>query len=132
MASAYDQDHREMPDRDFEWMSSNETVGTVDRAGVFAAISAGETVVSAGAIGAAGVADMIVTDPEPASTPAPTSAPTSAPTETSPADETPASATTPSSATPPAPKATPESTGFGGLFVVIGVVVAYGVKRRKE
>ena len=143
-AAAYDQDHREMRDIDLEWTGGDETVGTVNRAGVFAAIAAGETVVRAGAGGVAGVADVTVTGPEPASTPTytptptPTPVPTSAPAsaETSPADETPVSAATPPSATPPAPKATPESSGFkspgfGGLLAITGMLaVAYAVKQR--
>ena len=140
-AAAYDPDNRDMSGVDFAWTSGNETVGTVNRAGVFAAISAGETVVRAGAGGVTGVADVIVTGLEPAPTETPTAAlstptPAPAPAETSPAYETPTSVAPQPSVTPPALKATPESTGFGspgsgGVLAIIGMLaVAYVVKRR--
>ncbi len=138
-AAAYDQDNREISGVDFAWTSGNETVGTVNREGVFAAVSAGESVVRAWAGGVAGVADVIVAGPEPAPTETPTavlSTPTPAPAETSPAYETPASVVPAPSVTPPVLKATPESTGFGspgsgGVLAIIGMLaVAYVVKRR--
>ncbi|MEA1909302.1 MAG: Ig-like domain-containing protein [Euryarchaeota archaeon] len=138
-AAAYDQDNREISGVDFAWTSGNETVGAVNHAGVFAAVSAGKTVVQAGSGGVAGVADVIVAGPEPVPTETPIavlSTPTPAPAETSPAYETPTSVAPPPSATPPALKAMPESTGFGspgsgGVLAIIGVlVVAYAVKRR--
>ena len=138
-AAAYDQDNREISSVDFAWTSGNETVGTVNREGVFAAVSAGEAVVRAWAGGVAGVADVIVTGPEPAPTETPTavlSTPTPAPAGTSPAYETPASVASPPSATLPTLKATPKSTGFGSpgsgsvLAILVILAVAYVVKRR--
>ena len=136
-AAAYDQDHREIPGVDFTWTSENETVGTVNRAGMFAAVSAGKTAVRAGAEGVVGAASAIVFSQAP--TPAPTQTPTSAPApaEMSPADATPVSVTSSQSATAPAPRATPESTGFrspesGAIFAIIMLLaVAYAIKRRK-
>ena len=139
-AAAYDQDNREISGVDFEWTSGNETVGTVNLEGVFAAVSAGESVVRAWAGGVAGVADVIVAGPEPAPTETPTAVlstptPTPAPAETSPACETPTSVASPPSVTPPL-KATPESAGFGspgsgGVLAIIGMLaVAYVVRRR--
>ncbi|KAF5412005.1 MAG: Ig-like domain-containing protein [Euryarchaeota archaeon] len=140
-AAAYDQDNREISGVDFAWTSENETIGTVNHAGVFAAVSAGKAVVKAGAGGVAGVADVIVAGPELSLTETPTavlSTPTTAPAsaETLPVYETPTSVAPSPSTTPPTPKATPESAGFkspgsGGVLAIIGMLaVAYVVKRR--
>ncbi|RZN36639.1 MAG: hypothetical protein EF813_06800 [Methanosarcinales archaeon] len=139
MAAARDQDDHEISNIDFTWTSENKTVGTVNHAGMFTATVSGKTMVGAEAGGMTGVADAIVTGPEPAPTETPTAvipAPTPAPAETSPAYETPTSNTLPPPTTPPALKATPESTGFGspgsgGMLTIIGMLaVAYAVKRR--
>ncbi|MHC1574597.1 MAG: Ig-like domain-containing protein [Candidatus Methanogasteraceae archaeon] len=140
-AAAYGQDNREIPGVDFAWTSENETIGTVNHAGVFAAVSAGEAVVRVGAGGVAGVADVIVAGPELSLTETPTAvrstpAPAPASAEMSPAYETPTSVAPSPSATPPAPKATPESAGFkspgsGGALAIIGMLaVAYVVGGR--
>ncbi|MEA1906099.1 MAG: Ig-like domain-containing protein, partial [Euryarchaeota archaeon] len=71
-ADAYDQDNRDISGVDFAWTSENATVGTVNHAGVFTAVSAGKAVVRAGAGGVTGVADVIVAGPEPVPTKTPT------------------------------------------------------------
>ena len=133
--TAYDQDHREISGVDFAWTSENETVGTVNRAGVFAAVSAGETVVSAGAGGVVGVADVIVAGPEPAPIETPTavlSTPTSTPAPSPPPSPALSLHSPPNSPseTPPKPKPTPESPGFGGLLAVVVVAVSGIIRRR--
>ena len=133
-AAAYDQDDREIPGVDFVWTSGNATVGTVNRAGVFAAVSAGKAVVRAGAGGVAGVADVIVASTEPAPTETPTAV-LSTPTPASTRSPSPAlslhSPPNSPSGTPPKLKPTPESPGFGGLLVVVVVVAVSGIIRRR-
>ncbi|RJS84013.1 PGF-CTERM sorting domain-containing protein, partial [Methanophagales archaeon] len=46
-ATAYDQYGAEMPDIVFAWSSSNEAVGTVDATGLFSALAAGTTTITA-------------------------------------------------------------------------------------
>ena len=46
-ATAYDQNGDEMPDIIFTWTSSDETVGTIDENGLFTALDAGETTITA-------------------------------------------------------------------------------------
>jgi uncharacterized protein YjdB len=134
-AAAYDQDNREMWDIDLEWTSGNETVGTIGAMGIFTAITAGDATITAKDEGVTGTAEVTVSSIEMVPTPAPYEVQTEAqPTPTCTTSLSPSPALQPAP-TSPVPKATPESPGFGGLFVAIGVVAvaaAYAVKRRKE
>jgi hypothetical protein len=130
--TAYDQDNREMVDIGLEWASGNETVGMIGAMGIFTAIAAGDATITAKDDGVIGIAEVTVSSPELVPTPAPYEVQTEAqPTPT--CNPSPAPSQSPAlqpAPTSPMPKATPESPGFGGLCVVIGVVVAYVVKRR--
>lgn len=59
-ATAFDTDGSEMTGLTFTWSSSNETVGTVDTSGSFAALAAGTTTLSAAYGGVAGQAEVTV------------------------------------------------------------------------
>jgi hypothetical protein len=129
-AAAYDQDNHEMWDIDLEWTSGNETVGTIGAMGIFTAIAAGDATITAKNVGVTGTAEITVSSPELVPTPAPYEVQTEAqPTPTCSPSPSPSPALQPAP-TSPVPKATPESPGFGGLFVVIGVVLSCAVKRR--
>jgi len=133
---AYDQDHYEMSDIVFVWTSSDETVGTIDAAGLFTAYGAGATTVTIENDGVIGSAGVTVDLPTPA--PVPTKS------ETQPEDPVPSQSSVPAqdpsplpSATSPAPKATPNSAvfktpGFAAMFIITGLLMAsYLIKRRK-
>jgi len=72
---AYDQDHREMSDIVFTWASSDETVGTIDAAGLFTALAAGKTVILAKNGGVQGTASVTVSSPAPVASPSPSPTP---------------------------------------------------------
>ena len=60
-ATAYDQYGVEMPEIIFAWTSSNETVGTIDAAGLFTALAPGTTTVTATNGTVSGTAEVMVT-----------------------------------------------------------------------
>lgn len=131
--AAYDQNHRKMPDIIVTWMSSNETVGTIDDAGFFTALCAGDATITAENETTTGTAGVTV------SSIAPTPTKTRPVVITQSPSPTPAQSPSPlPSATSPAPKATPRSPSFrspgsGALFVIIGLlVISYVIKRRKN
>jgi len=59
-ATAYDNDSAEVPDAVFNWTSSDETVGTVNKTGYFSALKAGNTTVGATTGGVSGIAHVTV------------------------------------------------------------------------
>ena len=131
---AYDQNHHRMLDIDFQWMSSNETVGTIDDAGFFTALCAGGTLILAENETATGVADVAVSGMIPAP----------ALTETVSADVTSNPSTTPARSPPPSPSTTPAPVqtstpvpapsvqGFEALSAIGGLLaIAYMIKWRK-
>ena len=74
-ATGYDQYADEMPDIVFTWTSSDETVGTVDDTGLFTALAAGETVITAKKEGVQGTASVTVSSPAPTASPSPSPTP---------------------------------------------------------
>jgi parallel beta-helix repeat protein len=60
-ATAYDQTHQEMPGVGVAWSSSNETVGTIDSNGLFAALAPGTAEISAANGSVNGTATVTVT-----------------------------------------------------------------------
>jgi uncharacterized protein YjdB len=133
--AAYDQNHHKMPNIIFTWMSGNETVGTIDDAGLFTALCAGDATITAENGIVTGTADARVSSIAP--TPIKTRSvdvilsPSPAPAQSS----SPLPSATPSA--PKATKATPGSSGFrspgfGALFAIIGLLmISYVIKRRK-
>jgi hypothetical protein len=73
--AAYDQYASEMSDIVFTWVSSDETVGTIDASGLFTALAAGKTVIMAKNGGVQGTASVTVSSPAPIASPSPTSTP---------------------------------------------------------
>ncbi|HJH27768.1 MAG TPA: hypothetical protein C5S37_13630, partial [Methanophagales archaeon] len=63
-ATAYSQYDVEMPDVEFTWTSSNETVGTVTETGFFEALALGSTFVNATNASIVGSASVTVTAPD--------------------------------------------------------------------
>ena len=137
-AAAHDQDHREISGVDFAWTSGNETVGTIDDAGFFTALCAGNTTIMAENGTVTGTAGVTVSSPTPTPASTPTKTPSVDTTPTpSPAPAPAHSSSPPPSATSPASKATPysssfKSPGFEALFAIIGIsVISCVLKRRK-
>jgi len=149
---AYDQNHHKMLDINLQWMSSNETVGTIDDAGFFTALCAGGTLILAENETATGVADVAVSRmiPAPALTETvsadvtSTMIPAPALTETVSADVTSTPSTTPARSPPPSPSTTPAPVqtstpvpapsvqGFEALSAISGLLaIAYMIKWRK-
>lgn len=137
-ATAHDRDRREISGVDFAWTSGNETVGTIDCAGLFIALCAGDATITAENRTATGTADVAVSSPAPTSAPTPTKTPSVDTTPTHSPSPAPAQSPSPlPSATSPASKATPysssfKSSGFEALFAIIGIsVISCVLKRRK-
>jgi uncharacterized protein YjdB len=61
-ATCYDQNGYVIPDVEVTWVCSDETVGTIDTDGTFAALAAGTASVTASAENVTGTADVTVTD----------------------------------------------------------------------
>lgn len=137
-AAAHDQDHRKILGVDFAWTSGNETVGTIDDAGFFTALCAGNTTIMAENGTVTGTAGVTISSPTPTPASTPTKTPSVDTTPTpSPAPAPAHSSSPPPSATSPASKATPysssfKSPGFEALFAIIGIsVISCVLKRRK-
>ncbi len=64
-AIAYTSDNMEISDVTFTWMSSDESVATIDSTGLASGEAAGSTTISATADGVAGSATLAVTEPPP-------------------------------------------------------------------
>ncbi|MEA2004434.1 MAG: Ig-like domain-containing protein [archaeon] len=75
VATGYDQYDDGIPDIVFTWTSSDETAGTIDDTGLFAALTAGETVIIAKKEGVQGTASVTVSSPAPTTSPSPTPTP---------------------------------------------------------
>jgi len=123
---AYDQDHCEMSDIVFVWTSSAEVVGTIDAAGLFTALAAGETTIMAENGAVDGVASVTVSSPIAMPTPSETqsanmaTSPPPTPTQSPPIYK-------PTRSLPTAPK----SSGVGVLSVIGLLAISYLIKRRE-
>ena len=138
-ASGYDQTQNQIVSVVFNWTSSNETVGTVNKTGFFIAIASGTTAIKAVNGTVNGTANVTVlaptTIPSPTETPqvnvtpSPSPTPHPHPTQT----HSPSATVTPASTPAVTSTPTPSVPGFETIFTIIGLLaVAYVIKRRKN